>query len=210
MQSIWVNETDEKRLKLLNAGLEEFAKKGYELASTNAIIQRAEVSKGLLFHHFQSKKEMYIKIAKQCIAYFFSYLRTNSTFISPEPLERLRDIQEVKMKLFIEEPLIYELSVNFFINRPEELRKEIIEIEEDFNRTYFSFYFENINLSKVRQPERFEKSVRIIIESIEALTRAYIEKTERVDDNGLKDLLVYQHELSIYLDILEHGLYFTE
>jgi AcrR family transcriptional regulator len=36
-----------------------FAKKGYAGANTNELVQRASVTKGALYHHFASKKELY-------------------------------------------------------------------------------------------------------------------------------------------------------
>ena len=42
---------EEKKQKIINASIEEFSK-GYSLASTNEIVRKAGVSKGLLFHYF--------------------------------------------------------------------------------------------------------------------------------------------------------------
>jgi AcrR family transcriptional regulator len=50
----------EKRERIINAALKEFALNGYERASTNEIIKEAEISKGSLFNYFNSKKELYL------------------------------------------------------------------------------------------------------------------------------------------------------
>ncbi|MPR74581.1 TetR/AcrR family transcriptional regulator, partial [Listeria monocytogenes] len=51
---------DEKRLKILEAAMEEFTEKGYQAASTNKICAKAGVSKGLIFHYFGSKEKLYV------------------------------------------------------------------------------------------------------------------------------------------------------
>lgn len=49
----------EKQDRMINAGLEVFAQNGYHHASTDEIVARARISKGLLFHYFGSKAGYY-------------------------------------------------------------------------------------------------------------------------------------------------------
>lgn len=50
---------EEKQRRIVNAAMEVFAKNEYKRASTDDIAARAGISKGLLFHYFGSKKELY-------------------------------------------------------------------------------------------------------------------------------------------------------
>ena len=45
----------EKQDRMINAGLHIFAMNGYRHASTDEIVKEANISKGLLFHYFESK-----------------------------------------------------------------------------------------------------------------------------------------------------------
>ena len=47
-----------KRERVLSAAMEEFAK-GFKAASTDEIVSKAGISKGLLFHYFGTKKGLY-------------------------------------------------------------------------------------------------------------------------------------------------------
>ncbi len=49
----------EKQARILNAGFKSFALYGYKNASTDEIIKDAGISKGLLFHYFESKVGYY-------------------------------------------------------------------------------------------------------------------------------------------------------
>lgn len=53
---------------LFDAALHEFADKGYEQASINAILQRAGMSKGQFYYHFQSKEALYFALIEALIA----------------------------------------------------------------------------------------------------------------------------------------------
>ncbi|MDR0347167.1 MAG: TetR/AcrR family transcriptional regulator [Coriobacteriales bacterium] len=50
----------DKQQRILRAALEEFAGNDYASASTNAIVKRAQISKGLLFHYFNDKLGLYL------------------------------------------------------------------------------------------------------------------------------------------------------
>jgi len=56
MQEIMPGIEPEKRDRILNAAIEEFASFPFEKASTNHIVAKAGISKGLLFHYFGSKQ----------------------------------------------------------------------------------------------------------------------------------------------------------
>ncbi|WP_145950380.1 TetR/AcrR family transcriptional regulator, partial [Paenibacillus sp. Y412MC10] len=53
MFPLWLHETDQKKVRLLESALKEFSDKGYEQTSTNQIVKQAGLSKGMLFHFFQ-------------------------------------------------------------------------------------------------------------------------------------------------------------
>jgi len=54
------------RSRILSAALTEFALHGAEAASTNAIAASASVAKGLVFHYFGSKPELYAAVLSAC------------------------------------------------------------------------------------------------------------------------------------------------
>ena len=47
-----------KKKVILDAALNLFAKKGYAASSTNHIVEKANISKGLLYNYFESKEEI--------------------------------------------------------------------------------------------------------------------------------------------------------
>ncbi len=49
----------EKQNRIINAGLKVFARAGYRHASTDEVVKTAGISKGLLFHYFESKLGLY-------------------------------------------------------------------------------------------------------------------------------------------------------
>lgn len=62
MKDVFARLGAEKRDRILNAAIEEFACKSYEDASTNQIVAAAGIGKGMLFHYFGSKRELYLDL----------------------------------------------------------------------------------------------------------------------------------------------------
>ena len=53
--------------KIIKVAAKKFAKNGYAKTSINEIIATAKVSKGVLFHHFHSKEELFFVVLSQGI-----------------------------------------------------------------------------------------------------------------------------------------------
>jgi AcrR family transcriptional regulator len=54
-------QTDERRTQLLELGSKVFSTRSYEDVSIDEVAQMANISKGLLYHYFRSKREFYVE-----------------------------------------------------------------------------------------------------------------------------------------------------
>lgn len=52
--------TDERKEQILEAGIEEFAAKGYENANINVIAKNAGISIGLMYKYFSTKEDLFV------------------------------------------------------------------------------------------------------------------------------------------------------
>lgn len=77
----------EKQDRIINAALKVFALNGYRHASTDDIVKTASISKGLLFHYFESKLGLFV--------FLYDY---SSRFML---LEFSREIKETDTDLFL-------------------------------------------------------------------------------------------------------------
>jgi AcrR family transcriptional regulator len=53
---------DERRARILDAAAQVFAERGYEAASLDEIAEAAEISKPVIYDHFESKKALHIEL----------------------------------------------------------------------------------------------------------------------------------------------------
>ncbi len=52
----------EKQERIIEAAIAEFAERGYELANTNRIAEKARISVGSVFHYFNTKENLFLYI----------------------------------------------------------------------------------------------------------------------------------------------------
>ncbi|KQL45942.1 TetR family transcriptional regulator [Brevibacillus choshinensis] len=208
MITIWQDEQMEtNKRKLLEAALLEFAEKGYEAGSTNQIVQSAGVSKGMLFHYFSTKKTLFLAVVDACVESFFTHLDTHLSERSQDLLERLVQIQRVKLDLFVEQPYMYQMAISTFIDFPAACRDEVKEREEDFNQRYYSLFLDGIDLSMLREQVDVKQSLSFILAAIEAVTQKHVRDNYQAQDKGLEQLTLFHEDITRYCDLIRFGLY---
>src|ERR671922_416395 len=58
-------QSEATRRKLLRAGRDLFARRGYNDVSTEEIVRRAGVTRGALYHHFRDKRDLFQAVVEQ-------------------------------------------------------------------------------------------------------------------------------------------------
>lgn len=65
------NKGDTRKQQILNAAFSEFTKNGFALTKMDDIAKKAGVSKGLIYHHFQSKEDLLNELVQTHIVVLF-------------------------------------------------------------------------------------------------------------------------------------------
>ena len=98
---------EEKRTRIIEGALREFASSGYTLASTNRIVETVGISKGSLFHYFKSKDELWLYVADFVFNRIAEIMKTHVSRMPPDLIDRLRLLAEIMLDFYISNPLYY-------------------------------------------------------------------------------------------------------
>ena len=210
MENRFKNIEDEKRDRIINAALAEFAKNGYKKASTNEIVKNAEISRGLLYHYFKDKKELYDVLLKYSIETFKNKLDTRIDWSESDIFERIKQITFIKIELSKIYPDLFNFMVTMFtmdktVQTLEEAyalyEKMGINIQELFSKVYY----ENIDFSKFREPDKIQINMNILRWTIEKWSEEILNRT----DNAFTadDMETFGKEIDQYLDALKKAFY---
>jgi len=74
--------TSETAIKLIQSATELFNDFGYTGTSINDIAKKSKLSKGILYHYFQSKDDVYLFCLSECINNFVDFMERNISKIS--------------------------------------------------------------------------------------------------------------------------------
>ncbi|SFG54934.1 transcriptional regulator, TetR family [Desulfotomaculum arcticum] len=195
----------EKRERIINAALKEFAHIGFEKASTNEIIRKAEISKGSLFNYFNSKKELYLFLfdyIQEIIDKIYTEVDWNETDL----FERMRQIGLIKFKIMKQYPQAFDFLKNAFNETAPEVESEINAIGKKIIESGLGLGYKNIDLTKFRDDMDREKMMNIINWTIMSFAEHQRNKVDSFGDISI-DVL---SEWDEYFDILKRCFYKKE
>ena len=67
--------TQRTKERILAAAIVEFGTKSYDSASINTICAESQISKGLLYHNFKGKDDLYLQCVSLCYQEMLSYIQ---------------------------------------------------------------------------------------------------------------------------------------
>lgn len=198
----------DKKNKIIDASLKEFAQKGYEKASTNNIVKEAGIPKGTLFYFFGSKKKLYFYILDYTINKFLERYKEEKKELSSDIFERLEQRGLLKLKIAMEEHLLYEIIFKSIINVPDHLKCETYEKYSQFRSGSELSIYEGIDNSKFKKGTDIKKVVEVITMFLEGYLNRHMDTFKK--STALESIKLYKkisNEVKEYLKIIKEGVY---
>lgn len=192
--------------EILDTCLSVFAENGYEKTSTALLADASGISRTLIFHHFKSKKDLYLSLLDRCFekgskVITFDNIQDNKDFF--EVKDR---ISTIKVNYYKENPDVYKVIMEAFYNTPDELKKDIdtkygrlIEEREKVQERLF----ENVPL---RENVDRKKAYKLIKLTLDYFENKYV--SELVDDIELNECILENmiEERKSFLDMIRYGI----
>lgn len=196
---------DDKRKRIIEAALREFAERGFDAASTNSITETAGISKGLLFHYFGSKQGLYLAIVQHCIEHSAAWSAQDREDEPPAAdfFERLLQTGMRKLRYTVEHPLETKFVLDAFVSPPDGLKADIEALGEAVRPAVTGYWTESIDTSKFRAGISVAKAVEVVMTFMEGLRVRYA-KPGMLDRDKFEAVF---RETREYFEILKYGIY---
>lgn len=196
----------EKRERIINAAIGEFARVGYEKASTNAMVKEAEISKGSLFNYFNSKKELYLFLLEYIEAEVINKIYDEIDYQQRDLFERLREIGLIKFRIMNKYPQVFDFLDTVAREESSEIKPEIESAKKAVIENAFQRIYENIDWGKFRDDIDLKKTIDIInwtMLSFSEQQRNQLDSFENIDLELLR-------EWDDYFEIMKRCFYKQE
>ncbi|WP_158540630.1 TetR/AcrR family transcriptional regulator [Romboutsia weinsteinii] len=187
--------------KILNIALEEFAHNGYQATSTNVICKKAEVSKGLLYHYYGSKENMYLAVARHVIYNFKENIKIHIQDSNKKGIDYISEYFNSKFEFFGENPLYSKIIVNLVLNNTIEDARKIANEFEDYNNTLLYEVIKSIDFNPKFDRE---KAFELILMIGSKLEEKHMKDIECKD----KDIVIeeFRRDHKIMLEMVFEGI----
>lgn len=157
----------EKQDRILNAAMKEFARKGYANASTNEIVKEAEISKGLLFHYFTNKKQLFLYLYDYGVELTIRNLYEKLNRDESDLFARIRHISRLKLEILNQHPEIFRFIEVAYIEDSSAIRQELDKRNKELLGNHLHLLFDGIDYSRFREGVDIQKAMKIIMWTFE-------------------------------------------
>ncbi|TLS51652.1 TetR/AcrR family transcriptional regulator [Paenibacillus antri] len=198
---------EDKRKLIMDIALEHFAAFGYEKTSTNQIIHQAGISKGILFHYFSSKKQLYATVLDHGLERVASFMKDALSELPTDLFECIVGMSRAKMNFYLHEPATYKLLVGAFSAPIPEETADLIAERRRLMAAHMSVSFENVDMSKVRAGVDPSQAFDLVTSVVNLLSTRFIERHRERPDRGLELLEPFLEQIGQYLEMIESGIY---
>jgi AcrR family transcriptional regulator len=197
----------DKQERILNAAMKEFARKGYDDASTNEIVKAANIGKGRLFHYFNTKKDLFLFLFDTAM----NTLKTDYLDLidknERDIFIRLHQATLLKIEVYRKLPWLFDFAKASLFTTSDQVREEIETKRKNMISLGFELLYSDIDLSKFKEEIDPKKAVDLITWSIEGYGYRMMDKIKNLSDLSELDWDGTVKEFDEYLKILKQCFY---
>jgi TetR/AcrR family transcriptional regulator len=178
---------NDKVKRIIRAAFEVFSNNDFEKASTNEIVKIAGISRGLLYHYFEDKQQLFDFLIDYSINLSSKMMKGSIDWQGTDLLARIRQSVVVRLKMMKDYPYI----IAFYERNNATLDHQKIEVkikqaDADYRQR---FYTHNIDLSGIKDGVDIEKMRKVTTWTMRGLMEEYIDagrlNSDRFDENEL-------------------------
>ena len=196
----------ERRNAILNAALREFASKGFDDASTNVIAKESGISKPLMFHYVNNKKDFFLFLYDYCLDILNRKYFDQIDVHEKDIFERLRQTCLLKIKVIQKYPWIFDFIKVAVFTDSQEVKKELEKRRKMVESSSFERFYEDIDTSKFRNELNAEKAKQLIFWAVGGYAGEILEQL-RSTDTPVYDFEKIRDEFDSYLNELQKTYY---
>jgi len=194
-----VDTNNEMVIKIITNAYEVFALNDYKKASTNMIVKKAGVSRGILYHYFKDKEDLFDFLNFYAIKISVKDIDKALNWNDDDLIRRICDITKYRLEVIRKYPYLIEFA--------EKYRDQIYRFidAEYINNWRNKFYNDSIDHSKFKDESNMKEILHIVRWTYKGLYKDLKkDKIYSFDDDMFSNLI---NECDRYYKILSSSFY---
>ncbi|WP_096438338.1 TetR/AcrR family transcriptional regulator [Alteribacter populi] len=195
-----------KKQRIIDAAIEEFVEKGFEQASTNAIVKKAQIGKGMLFHYFNSKKDLFLYLFDYCSEIMKREYLYSIDIEEGDIIKRFRQASLLKQEILMKRPYLFDFMSMALITNTDHLMEELNDRRQKLEKYGYGRLYKNIDTTMFRDEMDVEKALQLLTWAMDGY-RSAKERELKGKQLRREEYDVLFQEFDDYLKVLKQAFY---
>lgn len=189
------------RQRIMDSALQEFARQGYGASSVNAICSAEGISKGIIYHYFETKDDLYLACVEDCFQRLTEHLREVMPQSGRGTQECLELYFNARMEFFQKNPLYQRIFCDAVILPPAHLKMAVGERKAGFDALNIEILMQILAGMKLRPEISRWEAVDTFLQYQDFLNARY-----QMAGAGEVDIRKHETDCHRALEILLYGV----
>lgn len=192
------------RFKILQLALNEFANYSYEKSSINRICTEGNISKGVMYHYFKDKDELYLLCVQYCYDTMIDYYKGK---IAEEEdwKDDIKRYFEIRYNFFKENPILQKIFFNTLFRMPEHLKDKIKRITKSLDELNINFAMRILKKLNIRHGLKPEEII-FLLDAVQNMLHNKFDGKARSNEEVDELSLEYSQVVEKWVDIILYGI----
>lgn len=191
--------TELTKKRILESAFIEFGTNGYGSSTLNTICSKNKISKGLIYHNFSGKNDLYLTCVAQCFSDVTEHLRAQDIH------DDLKKYMHMRFQYFMEHPYHARIFFEAVLQPPDNMKEQIQKLKADFDS--FNHEIFKKALSKITLRENISESEAIdYFELMQEMFNGYFSSSAYTGKDFQHLVADHEERLSKILDFILYGI----
>ena len=190
--------------KILNNAIEEFNSYDYESASLNRICKKGQISKGIIYHYFKDKDDLYLKCVQICFETLIEYYNQKN-FNCLDLSEAVIGYMQIRAQFFEEHTEFRGLFFNVLLRTPSHLQHEVNNLKKELDTINLSFLKNQLSKITLKDSISVDGAVKFLDIQINSFNE-YFQKAAEENENFHSVIEKHEDMIVEWLNIILYGI----
>lgn len=197
-----IQEETEKYNQILHSASYLFSKQGYKKTTVDEIVAKARISKGLFYHYFKNKQELYLYLYNTYVDILSHAVRDEVDINETDFFQRLKQITYIRIKFITAYPNLWKFLYSAYYEPHPDIESSIKEKNKLLLHQSYTTSASNIDWSQLKKGCSPDKAIELITWMAEGFMRKLEENATPLNE-ALLD------EFDEYLEYMKNGMFDT-
>lgn len=146
----FLNLPEDKRKRIVDAALKSFGANGYKKTSVSDIAKAAGISKGMVFHYFGTKKDLYLYLIRMCTDIITNEINKGFDSTATDFFERIKQSSDIKVSVMKRHTDIPFFLISVYFESNPEVKSDITSFLSIGNNYRNKIAFDGMDTSKFK------------------------------------------------------------